>query len=458
MEYLQMKKISLILVLPLLLGAQSQQSLSIQESIQLALKRNPNIKMAQEKIKDARQNVYQAFGSALPSASFQGSQILDETVRPIDNFFYVPGVVPDPANPITFLMTNPTLEFDMTNEYQVDLRVTQPLFTGGKIALGTLMAKEGLTLVQSQYEHEKNNLSFNVIQAYLGMLVTREFAQVAEEGYKTAQEFYEISILLYSQGMISKLDLLQAEVQAANLLPQKTQAENGVTMAAAGLRMLLGLDSQTEIILTDSMTYKPGIYDLDNLRHQALMNRAELKQLDISKSLSSLGVKMAMSDYLPNVALSWSYSKFGDNLDAVSDWNKSNMLAIGVSYNLFNGGVRFSKLRQAKIAERQVNYGYDALKDGILLEVEQVYLRLMEAEKNILSQKKTVGQAEEAARLAKIQFREGTITNLQANQVQINLTAAKANYLQALFNYTLAEASIKKVVGQSLHTQGAHDL
>lgn len=450
-----MKISSLILLLPLLLGAQNQKALSIDESIQLALERNPNIKMAEEKVNDARQSVYQALGSALPAASLQGSQILDETVRPIDNFLYVPGVVPDPANPITFLMTSPTLKFDMTNEYQVDLRVTQPLFTGGKIALGTMMARKGLNLVQSQYENEKNNLSFSVIQAYLGMLVTQQFLDVANEGYETAVEFFEISTLLYEQGMISKLDLLQTEVQAANLLPQKTQAENGVTMAAAGLRMLLGLEPETDITLTDSMSYKPGSYRLDDLRHKALVSRAELRQLDISKSLSSMGVKMAMSDYLPNVALSWSYSKFGDDLDAMSDWNTSNMLAVGVSYNLFNGGIRFSKLRQARIAERQVNYGYDALKDGILLEVEQVYLRLMEAEKNILSQKKTVGQAEEAARLAKIQFREGTITNLQANQVQINLTVAKANYLQALFNYTLAEASIKRVVGESLHNQGA---
>ncbi|MCF7824925.1 MAG: TolC family protein [Candidatus Marinimicrobia bacterium] len=445
------KRIFILFLLPWLILAQNVQRLSMEQSIQMALDRNPNIKIAEEKVNDAQQSVYQAIGSALPSVSLQGSQILDEIVRPIDNFFYVPGVVPDPLNPITFLMSNPTLEMDFTNDYQMDLQVSQPLFTGGKIVLGTLMARKGLNLIQSQYKQEKNSLSFNVIQAYLGMLVTREFLAVAEEGYNTAQEFYEISKLLYQQGMISKLDLLQAEVQAANLLPQKTQAENGVTMAAASIRMMLGIDSHTEIILTDVMSYNPGEYDLDNLKAKALMNRSELQQMEITRSLSSLGVNMARTDFLPMVALSWSYSKFGDNLDQMADWEKSNMLAVGLSYNLFNGGVRYSKVRQAKIAQRQVEYGYDALKDAILLDVEQAYLRLMEAEKNILSQQKTVGQAEEAARLAKIQYREGTITNLQANQVQINMTAAKANYLQALFNYTLAEASIRKAVGDSLY-------
>mgnify|MGYP002639471181 FL=1 len=428
----------ILLLLPLLILAATQKNLSIDESIRIALEQNPNIKMAGEKINDAQQQVYQAYGSALPSVSLQGTRIMDEKVQVIQNPFALPGA---PA----------TLELDFTMDYQYDVRVSQPLFTGGKIALGTLMARKGLNLVQSQYAQEQNNLAFNVIQSYLGMLVSKEFLAVAEEGYSTAKEFYEISKLLYDQGMISKLDLLQAEVQAANLLPQKTRAENGVTMAAAGLKMLLGLDSNTEIVLTDAMTYHPGHYELDQLQAKALKNRTELKQMDISKSLSSLNVNMARSDFLPMMALSYSYSKSGNDLDIYSDWDDSYMVAVGFSYDLFKGGTRFSKVRQARIAERQVNYGYDALKDAILFDVEQAYLRLVEAEKNILSQEKTVGQAEEAARLAKLQFREGTITNLQTNQVTINLTAAKANYLQALFNYTLAEASIKKATGEPLH-------
>ena len=429
-----MNRFSLMLLLPLLLGAQSPRSLTIDESIKIALENNPSIMIAEEKVNDAKQSVYQALGSALPSVSLQGTHIADEKVQVIQNPF-APG----------------TLTLDFTMDYQYDVRVSQPLFTGGKIALGTLMARKGLDLMQSQYENERNNLAYNVIQAYLGMLVTQQFLEVANEGYETAQEFYEISKLLYEQGMISKLDLLQAEVQAANLLPQKTQAENGVTMAAAGLKMLLGLESEQEIVLTDAMTYNPGKYDLDKLRVKALTNRAELKQMDLSKALSSMNVNMARADFLPVVGLSYSYSKSGNDLDLYDDWDDSYMVAVGLSYDLFRGGTRFSKVRQARIAERQTNYGYEALRDGIQLEVEQVYLRLMEAEKNILSQEKTVGQAEEAARLAKIQFREGTITNLQANQIQINLTAAKANYLQALFNYTLAEASIKKAIGDSLH-------
>ena len=428
----------ILLLLPLLILAATQKNLSIDESIRIALEQNPNIKMAGEKINDAQQQVYQAYGSALPSVSLQGTRIMDEKVQVIQNPFALPGA---PA----------TLELDFTMDYQYDVRVSQPLFTGGKIALGTLMARKGLNLVQSQYAQEQNNLAFNVIQSYLGMLVSKEFLAVAEEGYSTAKEFYEISKLLYDQGMISKLDLLQAEVQAANLLPQKTRAENGVTMAAAGLKMLLGLDSNTEFVLTDAMTYHPGHYELDQLQAKALKNRTELKQMDISKSLSSLNVNMARSDFLPMMALSYSYSKSGNDLDIYSDWDDSYMVAVGFSYDLFKGGTRFSKVRQARIAERQVNYGYDALKDAILFDVEQAYLRLVEAEKNILSQEKTVGQAEEAARLAKLQFREGTITNLQTNQVTINLTAAKANYLQALFNYTLAEASIKKATGEPLH-------
>lgn len=437
MEYRIMKNfkyLAVLLVLPLLVVAGESRALSIEESIQIALKNNPNIKIAESKVSDAKQNVYQALGSALPNVSLQGTHIADEKVQVIQNPF-APG----------------KLTLDFTMDYQYDVRVSQPLFTGGKIALGTIMAKQGLTLMNSQFDQEKNNLAYNVIQAYLGLLVTKDFQVVAEDGYKTANEFYEISKLLYKQGMISKLDLLQAEVQAANLLPQKTQAENGVTMAKAGLRILLGLDKDTDLVLLDSMSYTPGSYNLDELRSTALKQRAELQQMNISKSLSGLNVNMARSDFLPAIALSYSYSKSGNDLDLYDDWDDSYMVAVGLSYNLFNGGTRWSKVQQAKIARKQADYGYEALKDAIMLDVEQNYLKLVEAENNINSQQKTVVQAEEASRLAKIQYREGTITNLQANQIQISLTAAKANYLQALFSYTLAQAGIKRAVGESLY-------
>ena len=441
----------ILLLLPTLLMAQQPLALSIEESVSVALKNNPGMKIDEEKISDARQSLYQAIGSALPTASFQGSKILDEKIRPIENFFYVPGVTPDPTNPITYLMVEPTLEMDMTNDYQVDLQVVQPLFMGGKIALGTLMAKQGLTLVQSQVDQSRNELAYSVIQAYLGLLVAREFVEVATEGYETAQEFYEISDLLYKQGMISRLDLLQAEVQAANLLPQKIRSENGMIQAESGLRLLLGTEPGIELTLTDRLSYEPEVFELENLQARALAHRPELRQMDLSRSLAGMNVALARTNYLPNAALSFSYSKFGDENVDFDTWNDSKMVALGLSYDLFNGGVRYSKLRQAKIGLRQAEYGYEALCDAILFEVERAFLSLSEAEKNILSQKKTVAQAEEAARLARIQYREGTITNLQANQIQMNLTAARANYLQALFNYTLAKASIRKAIGEALY-------
>ena len=56
-------------------------------------------------------------------------------------------------------MVEPTLEMDFTNDYQMDLSITQPLFTGGKISLGALMARQGLDLVKSQYTQEQNELA-----------------------------------------------------------------------------------------------------------------------------------------------------------------------------------------------------------------------------------------------------------------------------------------------------------
>ncbi|UCH10019.1 MAG: TolC family protein, partial [Fidelibacterota bacterium] len=134
----------------------------------------------------------------------------------------------------------------------------------------------------------------------------------------------------------------------------------------------------------------------------------------------------------------------------VGQWEDSYTISLGLSFNLFNGGRRRAGVQKADVAIRQAELGRIALEDGIELEVEAAFHTLIESESTLLSSEKTVTQAEEAARLAQLQYQAGTITNLQANQIQANLTNARANYAQALFNYTLANIRIKKAVGRNL--------
>lgn len=435
------KSILLLLFIPLFLMGQKVYELTVDNSIKLAVKNNPSFQISHEKIKDARLSQRQAWGATLPKVDVRISNIVDEKVRIIE--------MPDFLDPTK----TQRMKLDFTYDYQLDYSISQPIFSGGKISRGIQLSNTSTQIAKLEKSLNETELAFNVVKAYLSILVAQEFLKVATEAYDIARDFYEITQKMYDQGTVSKLDLLQAEVQMSNLLPRKTQAENGLKISEAGLRMYLGLEEDVTLVLKDELDYHPHDYSSEHLIQEALKNRLELEQMDLRKRIGKLSLSMARGDYMPMVMLTGSYSTFGNVLEDFNNWDDSYSIALGLNFNLFTGGQTLTNIQKSKVAIRQAEWGRQALADAIRMEVEQAYLKLLESEKTLLSQEKTVVQAEEAARLARIQYREGTITNLQANQIQMNLTGARANYVQALFNYKLSDVAIKKSIGKNLVTE-----
>lgn len=428
-----MKKLIIALIFIAPLTAQ-QLNLSLNDGIQFALENNPSFMLSATKVREAQLNYREAIGAALPTIENRSSSILIEKVQIIPNPF-VPGE---------------TLALDFTYDYQLSWTITQPLFTGGKLWNGYQIAKSGIEMASADHQLARNDLALSVIQSYLMVLVAEQFAAVAREGYAIAKDFYATTQRIYDEGLVSKLELLQAEVQMAILEPTVTQAENGVVLGKASLRMILGLDENTTIELVDDLSYKPHQFTLRALLDEAAENRLELMQMDLRQDFGRRSLSIARSDYLPMVALSGSYTSFGNELSEFGNWDNSYTVALGLSFNLFNGGRRTAKIQKAKIAIEQIELSRTSLENGIQLEIEGAYHTLIESEKSLLSMEKAVGQAEESARLAQLQFNEGTITSLQVNQIQANLSRAKANYLQGMFNYSLARYKLFKAVGRDL--------
>jgi len=432
--------IAVMVAIPLLLQGQEAFPVSLSESIRIALANNPSIQISRSRVEDASLSRREAWGAFLPQIDTRSSTIVKEKIQVIQNPFY------DPTIP----GMTPTLELDFTYDYQAGFSITQPIFTGGKLTRGVQLAKSNLKVAEIDELLARNDLALQVAQAYMGMLVAQKFLRVATEAYEIAEGFHQITQQLFDEGLTSKLDLLQSEVQMANLLPRVTQAKNAVMLAEAGLRTIMAIPDPRPLQLTDELQYQPHEYSLEELLSEALGNRHELYQIDLRGQMGRYALSIARSDYLPMVALSGSYSKFGNELGDFDQWEDSYTVTMGLNFNLFNGGRRRTGVQKARIAIRQAELGRRSLQDGIKLEVEGAYRTLVESESTVLSSEKTVAQAEEVARLAQLRYREGTITSLQANQIQANLTNARANYTQALFSYTLANIRIKKAVGRNL--------
>jgi outer membrane protein len=84
------------------------------------------------------------------------------------------------------------------------------------------------------------------------------------------------------------------------------------------------------------------------------------------------------------------------------------------------------------------------------LEVRKAYLNMGEAEERIQVAAKTVEKSEEDVKIAKVRYAAGVGTNTEVLDAQVAQTDAKNNYTNALFDYNISKATLKKAIGEAV--------
>lgn len=413
--------------------------LTLQDSVRLALEKNPNILAMKKRIESAKSQEQGALSNFLPKLDLSAMRTVEEKLFTIEIPSFIPGQPPTVA------------KFDFTKDYQYSLRMTQPIFTGGKLISTYNQAKLNLDLVEEMDSQTRQDLIFEVKKAYYGVLLSKEILKVSEDALSLAEKHLERTKKLLEAGVASKLDLLRAEVQVANLKPQVIRAKNASELAEEGLKTLLGLKSDDKVILKESLSYKPAEIDQDKLISLALERRPEINQLKIQRKMTREMLRLAWASYIPNVAIAgefnWRADRFSFAREALENYYTVNLV---VTLPIFDGFSRESKISQSKAELERIDYVLKGVEQNIALDVKNAFLSFKEARESYESQKTNVSQAEEAVRVAELNYEEGLATYLDVLSAHMALTEAKTNLAQALYNYNVALAKIERAVSVPL--------
>ncbi len=427
---------ALMFGLPAATFSQEKITLTLEDSIKLALEQNPFYLAEKAKEDQASYLVREAVSSFFPALNAQGIHILDKKVMTIDMPSFVPGMPPQ------------KIKLDFTRNYQFSLSFSLPLSAGGRLVSGYKQANYNLMSTKEAIRQSMQETVFNVKKAFYGYLLTKKFVEVSEEAVGLAEKHWKNVKSLYDVGMASKFDLLRSEVQVANLKPQLIRAKNGLSTAELGLKTLLGLDLKQPIEVKGELSYKEFEANVDADVAQALANRPEMNQLKFQQQMAAEMLKMARGAYLPTLAIGGAYNYWGNRFKFTKDsWESYYSVNLVLDIPLFNGFVNSAKVGESKAMLRQLDYSRKGLSEMVKFEVQEAILSLQQAKESLLSQEKNVEQAQEAVRIADLNYGEGLATNLDVSFAQMALTQAKTNYSQALYDYALALAQLEKAIG-----------
>jgi outer membrane protein TolC len=207
----------------------------------------------------------------------------------------------------------------------------------------------------------------------------------------------------------------------------------------------MGVPQGAEYEVTGALTASEKNDDLEGMIAEALSLRPDLVSLDRNRMNAETNVKQARADYLPSL-----------NLMGQVDWNsdrpagsdaKSWAVMAMLQWNLFDGLVTSSRVREASATSARMKALEDQMRSGVQLQVRQAFYTLDASQERIAATASSVQEAEEGLRIVQKRYEVGMTTFVDVLGAENALIRARTNALQALYDSNIAHAELKLAAG-----------
>jgi outer membrane protein TolC len=432
----------IFIVLPFVVSAEEiikeGEVLTVEQCVEIGLKMHPNIYAAQGNLAvfharkgQAESGYYPQVNASLGYRRFQPST---NTSITRGGSVSVPG-------------RGSSLEVEPSRhsfwEYSTNVTATQMIFDFWKTRTQVNIEKLNIDSANADLMDTEDEVIFNVKQAYYNLLNAKRNVKVAVETVDQFQLHLDQAKAFYEVGTKPKFDVTNAEVDLGNARLALIRAENGFKVAKVTLNNVLGMPDAPEYDIEDNLSFVKYDLGLQEATKRAYENRPELKSLALQKKAAEEAVRLAKTGYYPVLAGNASYSWAGQRFREGDGWSAG----LTVSFPVFNGFLTRSQVSEARANLSIVAANEEALRQSVLLEVQQAYQGLIDLEAGIPVAELTVKQAQENVEIANGRYAAGVGNPIEVTDANTGLTNARVVLNQALANYKIARASLERSMG-----------
>lgn len=351
---------------------------------------------------------------------------------------------------------------DTRNLMGATVMLTQPLYMGGKIRAYDKITRLAEEAAGEQHSIEEQDLLVSVDEAYWRIVALQSKKKLAESFLNTVKKFDEDVEKVIAEGMATKADGLSVKVKLNEAEVAVIQVDNGLTLSRMALAQICGLPLdgnfilREELIDNDAPQGSAAGHDIisANIDDEeavsiAMQNRPELKALDIAAQVKDQQVKVARSEYLPNLALTAGYLATNPNLYNGFQKKFGGMWTVGVVLKvpILTWGDRIYKVRQAKAEAAIAHTRAEEVREKITLQVNQNRQKLQEAQHRLATAQRSQDQADENLRMATLGMKEGVIPVSNVLQAQTAWLSAHSTLVDAEIDVCLASLYLQRAKG-----------
>jgi outer membrane protein TolC len=418
---------------------QAELSLSLDQALEMALRKNTTMLNAALDIDYAETQVNELKAQGLPQVS--GSADFSHT-------FKIPTqIIPGDfvGQPGTTIAT----QFGVPFNVNVGVGASQLLFDG-TFFLGLKAASEFVNISKLSASASEIDIKEGVTKAYYMALISQQNIGQLSASLANIKKLQSETEQLYKAGFAEKLDVDRLTLSVSNLEININKLQNQAKLAKQLLLNTIGVDVNQELTLTSKILGEPTSDSYAAVFNPE--NRIEIKLIDQQQELNQLNLKRYKMGYFPSIYGNFSYGsstfasdgKFGELGD---DWYGNGRYAVSLNVPIFDGLYKKAKMDQAKIDFKKTENTKQQALLGMNLQVGQAKTNYLNALKTIELQKKSQDLAESIFNTTKIKFKEGIGSSFEMINAESELTQANTNYLIALYELNVARIDLNKALG-----------
>lgn len=338
--------------------------------------------------------------------------------------------------------------------------VGQTVTNFGKNKNGVKIAEKNVETAEMDLKEETRKLAVDIRKAFYGYILAKELVRINEETLRYKEETLNVARKKYDAGVVSDFEVMQAETDAANFLPQVISAKNQVNFALLAVMDLLNVSSKEgfDIDLVGELRAEYRTFDKQELFKRALETKYDVQSFKQSMEIARIGSKITAAANKPTIAAFGNYTLANgfDSTTGKSIFTGENAwigaLAVGASVQmplsaLFPWSQERADVVKDKLDYEQMKLALSSIESGVRLNIENLLLKLEEEKARIASVGKSVELTSKLYQRTRERYTMGFVSNIELRDAEINRNNAQLGYAQALYNYTLAFISLLDAVG-----------
>lgn len=427
-----MKKIVLLFIW-ILSANVGAQTLSLQQAVDMALRKNFDILVSRQQADINKLNNTKGNAGMLPTVNLNGTSNVS-----YNNVYQKMST----ANTINKYPSQ------LSTDWGANAMLSWTLYDGGKMYVTKKKLAEMQALGELQYNAQVLEVIYNVVAAYFDIVRQKEELKSINEIINYNRQRTVIAQTGFNAGSLAKTELLQAKIDMNVATENAVTQKYAITEAQKILSALLGQDPTTNIEVTDSIP--PSIVpDKNEMLLKIESSNADLltlkKQIDVSK----LAVKEAEKSNAPKISVQGGYYlSQSTNSQGSTKNDRSYGMQVGgtLSIPLYTAGETKRKTAVAKTELLISEYNLESARLQISKDLQNAYNDFESQQQLLEIERQNYRLAKENMDISLQRLKLGQTGSLEVHQAQESYAQSSTRLTNFEYNLKMAETKLKQMI------------